>query len=77
MVKISSIGESGIFLANEDELQFFVTELPKGGWGVVCTECRNVEREPYVWTFPAFPFVLIGMREHRREHFGLLPGAAT
>jgi len=73
MAKIRPIdGAPGIFLANEDDLVFFVSELPDdGGYGVVCEECRNAGREPHVWTFRAFPMVLIGMREHRRAHFGL------
>lgn len=71
MVKISPVDSSGLFLVNEDDLQFFVAELPKGGYGVTCEECRNAGREPHVWTFRAFPMVLIGIREHRREHFGL------
>lgn len=72
MVRISPIGETGIFLASENDLQFFVSELPNNkGYGLVCEDCRNAAREPWVWTLPAFPLVLIAMREHRREHFGL------
>lgn len=71
MVRITPADTSGLFLADDDDLQFFIAELPKGGYGVTCEECRNQGREPHVWTFTAFPMVLIGIREHRREHFGL------
>lgn len=71
MVRISPVDTQGLFLADDDDLQFFIAELPKGGYGVTCEECRNAGREPHVWTFRAFPMVLIGIREHRREHFGL------
>ena len=77
MVRISPDEKARVFLADEDDLQFFVSELPKGGYAVVCEECRNAGRENHVWTFRAFPMVLIGMREHRREHFGLSPGEPT
>jgi hypothetical protein len=77
MVRISPVKGAGVFLADEEDLQFFIAELPKGGWGVTCEECRNAGKEPHVWTFTAFPLVLIGMREHRREHFGLAPGVPT
>jgi hypothetical protein len=77
MVKISRIGETEIFLANEDDLQFWVSEIPNRGYGVVCEDCRNAGREPHVWTFQAFPLVLIGIREHRRAHFGLDRDDAT
>lgn len=83
MVRINAIENPGVFIADEEDLQFFISELPPrknglgAGWAVVCEECRNAGKEPHVWTFKAFPLVLIGMREHRREHFGLPPNTPT
>lgn len=77
MVRISPIDKPSVFLADEEDLQFFIAELPKGGYGVTCEECRNAGKEPHVWTFKAFPLVLIAMREHRLEHFGLPPNTPT
>lgn len=77
MVRISPVDTQGLFLADDDDLQFFIAELPNGGYGVTCEECRNAGKEPHVWTFRAFPMVLVGIREHRREHFGLAPNTPT
>jgi hypothetical protein len=77
MIRISPTDQLGVFIADEEDLQFFVSELPNGSYGVTCEECRNAGKEPHVWTFRAFPLVLIGMREHRREHFGLPPNTPT
>lgn len=59
-----------IILPGDIDIEFRVAELPKGGYGVVCTECERMHAKEFVWTFSHFMEVLAFQKDHRNLHFG-------